>query len=231
MRRVRRSPHAKVLFLALIALFSTPLFAADSLDIGLTAKGARIEGFAVSAPSKRATVLLIGGLKGDERSAQRVHEALAKFERTKAEKRGFNLIAIPLANPEGVPLQFPATGVAYRENAEANALWRWIGLHAPDLVLVEGDEDFGLAQALSANVVAEVGRIPARRVASRETRSRIDAKASRSFRSASGDGSAPRTHAPPARGRAREVLRTRFQSAALHPGHRADRADPARPSR
>ena len=42
-------------------------------------------------------------------------------------------------------------------------LWRWVGTHAPDLVLVAGP-DPGLVEALSQNLVIEVGRIPARRV-------------------------------------------------------------------
>ncbi|MET0291030.1 MAG: glycoside hydrolase family 88 protein, partial [Steroidobacteraceae bacterium] len=75
--------------------------------------------------------------------------------------RPVNLLAIPLANPASASLTFPPSGIAYRENAESNALWRWIGAHAPDLVLVAGD-DAGLAAALSANVVADMGRIAAR---------------------------------------------------------------------
>jgi unsaturated rhamnogalacturonyl hydrolase len=153
----------KLLSIALFALLSSPLAAAESLVIGLAGSGARIEGVAVSAPAESRTVLVIGGLNGKDESVERVREALAKFERTKPARRAFNLIAIPLANPDAARLQFPATGVAYRENPEANALWRWIGLHAPDLVIVSGDEDFGLAQALSNNAVAETGRIPARR--------------------------------------------------------------------
>ncbi len=121
-------------------------------------------------------MLLIGGLNGKDASVARVNDALKKFERQNPARRAFNLIAIPLANPDAVTLQFPATGVAYRENSEANAIWRWIGLHAPDLVLVAGDEDFGLTRALSTNVVAEVGRIPARRVSDKGNALDVDVK-------------------------------------------------------
>src|SRR5262249_570130 len=79
--------------------------------------------------------------------------------------RQFRLIAIAVANPDSARLQFPPMGVAYRENAESHALWRWIGIHAPDQVLVIGNEDFGLADALSKNAVGRVAPIPARRVA------------------------------------------------------------------
>src|SRR5580700_412071 len=71
------------------------------------------------------------------------------------------LLAIPVANPDQERLVFPPTGVAYRENAASHALWRWIGIHAPDLVLIAGKQDFGLAKALSEGAVAGVGRIPA----------------------------------------------------------------------
>jgi unsaturated rhamnogalacturonyl hydrolase len=57
--------------------------------------------------------------------------------------------------------------VAYRDSIESHVLWRWIGTHAPDLVLIAGSDDAisaALADALSSNVVAEIGRIPARRV-------------------------------------------------------------------
>jgi unsaturated rhamnogalacturonyl hydrolase len=136
------------------------------LTIGLTASGKPINAVELRASAKQArTVLLIGGLNGtNDDSVLRVVAETAKFDEKKPSRRAFNLIAVGLANPDGVPLKFPPTGVAYRENAEAHVLWRWIGLHAPDLVIVAGEQDYGLAEALSANVVAETGRIPTRRV-------------------------------------------------------------------
>ena len=154
----------KTLLLALVTLFATtPLLAAEPLEIGLTGSGAVIQGLAVSAARKTSrTVLLIGGLQGQDESVKRVQSAAANYEAQRGTRRDFNLIAIPLANPDGAALKFPPSGVAYRENPEANALWRWIGLHAPDLVIVEGVDDAGLASALSSMAVAEVGRIPTR---------------------------------------------------------------------
>jgi unsaturated rhamnogalacturonyl hydrolase len=93
-----------------------------------------------------------------------VQRSVSEFEKSRPSERPFRLLAVPLANPDSTPLQFPPTGIAYRENIEANMLWRWIGMQAPDLVLIAGTKDFGLAQALSDVVVAEVGRIPARLV-------------------------------------------------------------------
>jgi rhamnogalacturonyl hydrolase YesR len=148
-----------LLLVALASLFVTPLLAAEPLEIGLSGTGKVIEGLAVSSKASR-TELFMGGLQGKDESVERVQAAVKQFESKK--KHDFTLLAIPLANPDGAALKFPPTGVAYRENPEANALWRWIGLHAPDLVLVVGADDAGLASTLSSTVVAEVGRIPAR---------------------------------------------------------------------
>jgi unsaturated rhamnogalacturonyl hydrolase len=158
------------LFTLLIQVLTQPLLAAESFDIGLTANGTRIEALAVkSAKADAPTVLLIGGLAGNDDSTSRVRAAATQHERRKAARRTFNLLALPLANPDSAELKFPPTGVAYRENAEANALWRWIGLHGPDLVIVAGENDFGLAQLLSSTAVAEVGRIPAQRASTGAT--------------------------------------------------------------
>ena len=96
-------------------------------------------------------------------SSDAVDREAAAFEQIPQHRRAFRLIAIARANPDGQPLQFPPSGVAYREHIESHVLWRWIGTHAPDLVLVAGP-DPGLVDALSQNVVIDVGRIPARRV-------------------------------------------------------------------
>jgi rhamnogalacturonyl hydrolase YesR len=102
-------------------------------------------------------------LEGAGSSSRAVEREIQRYEGTARSRRKFRLIAIPSPNPERSRLQFPPAGSAYRENAESHVLWRWIGSHAPDLVVVAG-KDFGLAQALSQNVVAGFGRIPATRV-------------------------------------------------------------------
>jgi rhamnogalacturonyl hydrolase YesR len=73
------------------------------------------------------------------------------------------LLAVPLANPAAAALEFPPKGTAYREKPESHVLWRWLGAQAPDLVLIAGAEDSGLATALGAQKVADMGRIPAQR--------------------------------------------------------------------
>src|SRR5438094_523083 len=152
--------------LLLCLLCTGPRFveAAEHRVVGLTSSGMRIEAAVVSSPSFTVpTVMLVGGLGGNDESARLVEQEVRRWEAL-SQGRRFQLMAIALANPGAERLQFPPTGVAYRENVVSHVLWRWIGIHAPDLVIVAGNEDSGLADALSRNSVAGVGRIPARRV-------------------------------------------------------------------
>src|SRR4030095_6316035 len=149
-----------VIALIMVLLPASPLVAAEHRDIGLTQKGNRIEGAIVPGPSATSpVVLLIGGITSVDASSRVVEQELEAFEKIPQNRRPFQLIAIPRANPDAVHLQFPPTGVAYRENSDSHSLWRWIGIHAPDLVLIAGNEDFGLADALSQNPVARVAPV------------------------------------------------------------------------
>jgi unsaturated rhamnogalacturonyl hydrolase len=163
MRAIFRSSLCGLL---VIHFSQTAVGAPHSLDIGLTDRGTRIEGVLAAAPSDAdaRTVLLLGGLSGADGSVAAVHAATLHLEHALAHTRGLRVYAIELANPDGARLQFPPTGTAYREHPESHALWRWIGLHAPDLVLIAGSDDYGLASALSSSAVAEVGRMPAHSV-------------------------------------------------------------------
>lgn len=156
------SRRAWTLCLLAVSL-AVPVAAAEQRVIGLSANGKPIEALVVAAaPPTAATVMLIGGLNGDAESGKMISSEVADLESSPPSRRRFRLLAIPLANPDKSPLVFPPAGVAYRENAESHVLWRWIALQAPDLVLIVGPGDSGLAQALSTNAVAGVGRIPAR---------------------------------------------------------------------
>ena len=131
-------------------LVSAVLFLTSSADarnfaIGLTRDGEPIEAVEVPAASKTAPLVVLIG-KSDR---------VAEYEAVPQNRRRFRLVAI--ANLGQAKLAFPPTGVAYKENTESHYLWRWIGTHAPDLVLVDGD-DWGLIAALSS------GAIPARRL-------------------------------------------------------------------
>jgi unsaturated rhamnogalacturonyl hydrolase len=148
---------------ALCLLSALPLAAAERWSIGLTAKDRTIvatvvEGSSASVP----TVLLIGGLAGSDATADVVSQEAAAFEALPQARRSFRLIALPLANPDGRPLQFPPDGTAYKENAESHVLWRWIGIHAPDLAIIVGESAGALADALSQSAVGFVGKVPSR---------------------------------------------------------------------
>lgn len=147
---------------SVVALLAQPLCAAEVFDIGLAASGTRIDAAAVETRAAGApTVVLVGGLGGEDGSSAAVRAALAAYEQS-ADGR-LRLLAVPVANPDRSALEFPPSGVAYRDNPESHALWRWLGALAPDLVLIAGEDDFGLAAALGSQPVADMGRIPARR--------------------------------------------------------------------
>jgi unsaturated rhamnogalacturonyl hydrolase len=170
--------HAIVVFASLASSVGLSAAAADAFDIGLAGNGTRLDALAVPGRSAEAPiVLVVGGLHGDDATAAAVRAAVASYEKLRARDRPFNLLAIPVANPERAELEFPPTGVAYREHSESHALWRWIGTHGPDLVLIASNNDRAgggaangtetaaadvLAVALSGQAVAGIGRIPSR---------------------------------------------------------------------
>ena len=138
--------------------------AGERWTIGLATSGAPIEAVVVAGRSASSpTVLVVGGLQQPDQSSDAVARESASFEQIPQSRRTFRLIAVARANPDAQPLQFPPPGAAYREHIESHVLWRWVGTHAPDLVLIAGP-DPGLVEALSQNVVVDVGRVPSRRV-------------------------------------------------------------------
>jgi unsaturated rhamnogalacturonyl hydrolase len=142
--------------------FTLQAMAAETVDVGLSDGGALISASIVSAGARSApTVLAIGSLDGDD--AEWLRRETTAYEALPPRRRKFHLVSIAQANPDRSALVFPPTGIAYREHATSHTLWRWIGTHAPDLVLVAGAEDFGLTAALRSNIVAEVDDIPARK--------------------------------------------------------------------
>jgi unsaturated rhamnogalacturonyl hydrolase len=113
--------------------------------------------------SHKTRILLVGGLDGDRGAAKAVREAFTWYL-TNSRIRKYTVSAVPLANPEKIAIEgFPPNGEAYGKNPEAHYLWRWIGMHAPDLVVVIGP-DMGLIDALQKNAPANTGTIPARTI-------------------------------------------------------------------
>jgi hypothetical protein len=145
-------------------LLHAEAIAAERWTIGLSTSGVPIDALVIAGRSDSSpTVLLVGGIQQPDQSSDAVAREASAFERIPQNRRAFRLIAVARANPDAQPLQFPPPGVAYREHIESHVLWRWIGTHAPDLVLVAGP-DPGLVDALAQNVVIDVGLIPSRRV-------------------------------------------------------------------
>lgn len=125
--------------------------------IGVTRRGTRIDLFLqnddVDLQTKKTRLLLIGGLTGERPSVDAVLETLRWFhdENAAHDFRGrFTLSAIPCANPAALQaaggaaenpdltLGYPPTGQAYHHEGqpdEGSYLWRWLGMHAPDLVI------------------------------------------------------------------------------------------------
>ncbi|WP_298869174.1 glycoside hydrolase family 88 protein [uncultured Gimesia sp.] len=111
--------------------------------------------------TKKVRILLIGGLDGSETSVASVINAVNWFysaEAAQSFRKKYSLSAVPIANPDGWVLQkglknathgnptrgYPPQSDAYHSptKPEVQYLWRWIGMHAPDLVLDvrEGDQ-------------------------------------------------------------------------------------------
>lgn len=119
------------------------LLTADDLDYG----------------TRKTRILLIGGLDASGGSVDTALEAMKWFYTAPAARgfqRNFAISAVPIANPDGWAAQagasnrsgdngsggnptagYPPKGDAYSSltDPEAAYLWRWIGMHAPDLVV------------------------------------------------------------------------------------------------
>ncbi len=133
------------------------LFAlAVSCQVGLTSSAKPIPCERGSAAVNKPRVVVIGGLDGDDANSALIRKEMA------AAKGRYSVVAIPVANPEKAALQFPPTGDAYAKNTESHYLWRWLGVHAPDQVIIVGADPAHLAEALANNKAAGVGSIPAR---------------------------------------------------------------------
>ncbi len=103
----------------------------------------------------KTRVLLVGGLDGSPVSVEATLAALRWFhtaQEAASYRERFSVSAVPVANPDGWanasgssngaggdPTRgYPPSGDAYSSatDPEAAYLWRWIGMHAPDLVVV-----------------------------------------------------------------------------------------------
>jgi rhamnogalacturonyl hydrolase YesR len=145
---------------AALAQSQTP----TTFEVGLTSTGRLLDAVEFPAGVANApTVLAIASLDGNEFSQMNLVVSARRYQMRRPSQRPVRLLVIAQGGLKDAKLHFPPEGRAYRDNPESHSLWRWIGVHPPDLVLIFG-EDRGLAEALSSNPVAGVGRIPARRL-------------------------------------------------------------------
>jgi len=182
-----------LLLLALLA----PLGAQEVIRsaIGVTRSGRPIAS-AITAGDldfhvKKTRILLVGGLDGSAESVKAVEQAVEWFHNSRdgGRFRGqFLVSAVPDAGFSG-PV-FPPTGDAYAATShpEAMYLWRWIGMHAPDLVV---------------EVSTRIGEPDARDLISQLPRG-----------APSGTGPVPAVRVPPTPGWLRPLLQPRPPSAA-----------------
>ncbi|MDD9890232.1 MAG: glycoside hydrolase family 88 protein [Gammaproteobacteria bacterium] len=147
-------------FFLLVSVHTYHTYAAEiSWDIGLTENRAVITAQGVINNTHSKTILYLDGLDGDPTSTAILEELLQEFS-SKATLQDNNLIVISNANPDGDDLQFPPQGQAYSENAISHVLWRWIGSHAPDLIVLGSGNDFSFAETVSNTGIAGFGTIP-----------------------------------------------------------------------
>ena len=149
------------LLLLVLGLNLTAIAQDLSWDVGLGSQRSLIQARGVAANTAIApTLLYVAGLFADDPDTQRLQQLLTSYSQLEARDKTVSLIVIANANPDADNLQFPPAGTAYRDNATANALWRWIGVHAPDLIILGADSGTGFAQALSSQAVSGIGSIP-----------------------------------------------------------------------
>lgn len=161
LNRFNRCNFLSSLFAAALVLSPT-LACAQEWQVGMASDGTLItaQGYQVDT-NERPTVVLIGGLDGRQASTDKVTAEYRRYLSRPKSQQPVNLILIADANPQGDELRFPPRGRAYADDPVSFALWRWLGTHGPDLVLIESETDFELADSLSNRIVAGVGYVPA----------------------------------------------------------------------
>ncbi|MDA1371677.1 MAG: glycoside hydrolase family 88 protein [Proteobacteria bacterium] len=156
---------SKYFFLTFLSsLLLQPLFVSAQIfdwEVGLTADRTVIRAQRIGATAQPApTILYLAGLNGASGAADQLQSLLQRYAQLETQARPVNLIIIGVANPDNEAFSFPPQGDAYIENPVAHALWRWIGTHAPDLIIVENGDDSGFATAVQTEGIAGFGQLP-----------------------------------------------------------------------
>ncbi len=161
--------------LLFILFLSVALAQADEVRsaLGVTRQGTQIDALlapeSLAPASAKPRVLLIGGLDGRAESVAAVTATLQAMRADAKFGPRVAVAAVPNARPDASALApiFPPAGEAYLkpETDASHYLWRWIGMQAPDLVLIvaeAGDASAAsLAKALGETAPCGMGTIPA----------------------------------------------------------------------
>ena len=136
---------------------------ASRIVIGLASDGAPLHALVGDDEQRYATdrlrVVLIG----------RSEQALARIVAwVRSPASGLTRYTVDAVSDPAPGATYPPQGEAYAASPEAHCLWRWIGLRAPDLVLVEGtaSRPDDLGSQLGRVAAAGVGTMPVLRLAS-----------------------------------------------------------------
>lgn len=151
-------PAPLTLILFLVTACAAFTAGAQTTTVGMTENRQPIEARVVPAHAGDApTVIVVGGLSGDASGSE---AAMAGFEAWRSEpRRMLDVSFVPHANPDAAGLQFPPQGKAYEDDWTGWSLWRWIGLQAPDHVIIMGADEYALGPALAAGFPG-LGSIP-----------------------------------------------------------------------
>ncbi len=114
-------------------------------DLGVTRKGTAIpcvySAEDLDLHTSKTRVLIVAGFDGEGEAVSTSLQALKWFytsDEAKPFRETMTVSAVPMLNPDrNPPASFPPNGEAYadKQHPEAEYLWRWIGMHAPDLVV------------------------------------------------------------------------------------------------
>lgn len=144
--------------------------------IGVTRSGVTIhcmlDGDDLKPALKKPRILVVGGLDGRKESVNAATRAVETLHNGSKQEAAALISLVPDIRPglqageEVPPMSFPPAGNAYNqpENDVAHYLWRWIGMQAPDRVILVASADdvsaTSLSRALGETPSCEMGVIP-----------------------------------------------------------------------
>lgn len=155
-----------ILTLTLMTACASFTVRAQTTAVGMTENRQAIHAHVVPAHVSAAPrVIVVGGLSDDAVSVDAILAGYAAWQ--SESRRLLEMTFVPDANPDDAALQFPPGGIAYEDDWTGWSLWRWLGLQAPDHVIIMGKDEYGLGPALADGIMG-LGSIPHTRLDSVE---------------------------------------------------------------